>query len=188
MAVLTVAAQLFVTKGFHSTTLNDVADRLNITKPAIYYYFTSKDEILIACTHAALDLAKRYFAEDDDTALDGRQRLVRFMIWYGESMTEPFGQCLVRVAEHDMNAAAHKQLVAAKRVMYERLVTLIEAGIDDGSIASNDPTVIAFSVAGALSWLSHWYRPDGEWTAREAAERITNQLLSGLTTSHRRKR
>ena len=45
LAVLRTAAELFVTQGFHSTKLSDVADRLNITKPAIYYYFESKDEI-----------------------------------------------------------------------------------------------------------------------------------------------
>ena len=46
-AVLRTAVQLFLEQGYHGTTLNDVAERLNITKPALYNYFRSKDEILL---------------------------------------------------------------------------------------------------------------------------------------------
>ena len=48
-AVLRTAVQLFLEQGYHGTTLNDVAERLNITKPALYNYFRSKDEILYEC-------------------------------------------------------------------------------------------------------------------------------------------
>src|SRR5688572_1836138 len=75
LAVLRTAAELFVTRGFHCTKLTDVAERLNITKPAIYYYFASKDEILLGCTQVALDATERYFKESDDASLEGRRRL-----------------------------------------------------------------------------------------------------------------
>ncbi len=48
-AVLRTAVQLFLEQGYHGTTLNDVAERLNITKPALYNYFRGKDEILYEC-------------------------------------------------------------------------------------------------------------------------------------------
>ena len=48
-AVLRTAVQLFLEQGYHRTTLNEVAERLNITKPALYNYFRSKDEILFEC-------------------------------------------------------------------------------------------------------------------------------------------
>ena len=48
-AVLRTAVQLFLEQGYHGTTLNDVAERLNITKPALYNYFRGKDEILFEC-------------------------------------------------------------------------------------------------------------------------------------------
>ena len=180
LAVLRTAAELFVTQGFHSTKLSDVADRLNITKPAIYYYFESKDEILIECTRVALEATERYFAENDDPSLQARARLERFMIWFGVSMTEPFGKCLVRVAEHDVDEATQKQLAAGKRAVYRRFRELIEAGIADGSIARCDATVAAFTVAGALGWLSQWHRQGGNSSAEQAASRVTTMLLQGL--------
>src|SRR5215470_11747475 len=48
-AVLRMAVQLFLEQGYHGTTLNHVAGRLNITKPALYNYFHGKDEILYEC-------------------------------------------------------------------------------------------------------------------------------------------
>ena len=45
-AVLRTAVALFLEQGYHGTTLNHVAERLNVTKPALYNYFHSKDEIL----------------------------------------------------------------------------------------------------------------------------------------------
>ncbi len=180
IAVLTTAAELFVTHGFHGTTLNDVADRLHITKPAIYYYFTNKDEILVECTKAALAATETYFEESDDRSRSGRERLERFMVWYGVSMTTPFGKCLVRVAEQDVDATTHKQLAAAKRVIYERLRSLVDAGIADHSLVVEDANVAAFTIAGALSWLSHWHRPNGKLSAQEASTRITALLMRGL--------
>ncbi len=48
-AVLATAAQLFLEQSYSRTSLNDVAERLNITKPALYHYFRNKEEILLEC-------------------------------------------------------------------------------------------------------------------------------------------
>ena len=55
-AVLRTAAQLFNEKGFHATSLDDVAERLHITKPTLYYYIRSKDEILFECVSIGLQM------------------------------------------------------------------------------------------------------------------------------------
>lgn len=181
IAVLTTAAELFVTRGFHSTKLSDVADRLNITKPAIYYYFESKDEILVECARAALAASEGYFSKEDDATRSGRERLERFMIWFAVNMTTPFGQCLVRVADQDVEDETQRQLTAAKRAIDKRFRQLVEAGISDRSLKSVDAKIAAFTVAGALGWLGHWHRPGGDWSAREAAVLVTALLLDGLT-------
>jgi hypothetical protein len=45
-AVLQTAAELFLEKGFSRTLMNDVAERLSITKPALYHYFSNKEDML----------------------------------------------------------------------------------------------------------------------------------------------
>ena len=55
-AVLRMAAQSFNEKGFHATSLDDVAARLNVTKPTLYYYFKNKEEILFECVRIGLEM------------------------------------------------------------------------------------------------------------------------------------
>ena len=62
-AVLQTAAQLFNERGFHATSLDDIAERLNVTKPTLYYYVESKDQILLECVRTALDLMRSGIAE-----------------------------------------------------------------------------------------------------------------------------
>ncbi len=183
LAVLTTAAELFATHGFHRTTLTEVATRLNITKPAIYHYFTSKDSILIECIQLAIEASEKFFAERGNDIGTGRERLRRFMVWYAENMTAPFGRCLVRIAEQDVGPEAQKQLLAAKRLAYRRLRQMIEAGVEDRSIPKCDTNAAALTIAGAVSWLGHWYRAGGRLPPNEAAELVTDLLLEGLAPS-----
>ena len=55
-AVLQAAAQLFNERGFHATSLDDIAARLNVTKPTLYYYVKNKDEILLQCVSQGLTM------------------------------------------------------------------------------------------------------------------------------------
>ena len=47
-AILTTAAELFGERGYGGVSLEDVADRLDVTKGSLYYYFASKDELVTA--------------------------------------------------------------------------------------------------------------------------------------------
>ena len=46
----TVATELFIEQGYEGTSLREIADRLGITKAALYYHFPSKDDILARCS------------------------------------------------------------------------------------------------------------------------------------------
>ncbi len=47
--ILTIAEQVFAERGFQATTMEDIADRVGVTKPLIYDYFGSKEGLLSAC-------------------------------------------------------------------------------------------------------------------------------------------
>ncbi|MGY2077604.1 MULTISPECIES: TetR/AcrR family transcriptional regulator [unclassified Blastococcus] len=53
--VLDAALDLFSEHGFEGTSLQDIADRLGVTKAAVYYHFHTKDEILLALVEPAFD-------------------------------------------------------------------------------------------------------------------------------------
>jgi AcrR family transcriptional regulator len=53
--ILEVALELFSEQGFEGTSLREVAERLNLTTPALYYHFSSKDHLLISLVRPALE-------------------------------------------------------------------------------------------------------------------------------------
>jgi AcrR family transcriptional regulator len=114
-AVLRTAVQVFLEQGYHRATLNDVAERLNITKPALYNYFGGKDEILFECWAVGQERVDECIAAinaGDGNGLDKLRRLTRA---YGEMMATDFGASLVRFDVRDLTDKNSKTVRAAKR-------------------------------------------------------------------------
>src|SRR5260370_8065240 len=55
-AVLQTAAHMFLEQGYRRTSMSELAKRLQITKPALYYYFHNKEQILVECYRAGITL------------------------------------------------------------------------------------------------------------------------------------
>jgi AcrR family transcriptional regulator len=75
--ILEVAQELFTRQGYDKTSLRDIADRLQITKAALYYYFERKEDILIALHLQLQDLAGDII-DELEAAPDGP---ARFAVW-----------------------------------------------------------------------------------------------------------
>ena len=78
-AVLKTAAQLFLEKSFGRTSMNDVAERLNITKPALYHYFNNKEDILLECYRLGVGLIEETLNEIADHCGNGLQKVEAFI-------------------------------------------------------------------------------------------------------------
>src|SRR5579863_6653061 len=59
-AVLQTAAHLFLEHGYQKTSMSMLATRLCVTKPALYYYFRNKEEILVECYRAGIAEIESY--------------------------------------------------------------------------------------------------------------------------------
>jgi AcrR family transcriptional regulator len=190
-AVLRAAAQVFNEKGFHATSLDDVAARLNIAKPTLYYdalllcreqryYVASKDEILFECVRIGLEMMEEAADEVVARGGSGLGQLVAVMRKYAEIVTMDFGRCLIRVGEEPMPPASRKKLRGLKARIDRRFRALIVRCIADGSFAPRDAKITGFTVAGALSWIARWYRADAALSHSEIADQCIDILIHGL--------
>lgn len=179
-AVLRTAAQIFNEKGFHRTSLDEVAERLHITKGTLYYYIKSKDAILFDCVSIGLEMLQTAIDEAGRTGGTTLDKLVTAMRKYGEIVTMDFGMCLILVGEDPLPAESRKQLRRSKAALDREFRSLIEQGIGDGLLTPCDPKIAAFTVIGALSWLARWYRPDGPLSREETISQCIDMLLKGL--------
>jgi len=179
-AVLRMAAQSFNEKGFHATSLDDVAARLNVTKPTLYYYFKNKEEILFECVRIGLQMIDEAAENVARRGGTGVEQLFAVMHKYAEIVTMDFGMCLIRVGEDPLQPAARRKLRQLKARIDRRFRSLIERGIAEGDLAPCDAKIAAFTVAGALSWIARWYRADGPLSPNDIAEQSISILVEGL--------
>jgi AcrR family transcriptional regulator len=179
-AVLKTAAQLFLEKSYGRTSLNDVADRLKITKPALYHYFRSKEEILLECYRLGTAMIEEILNDIASQCGTGLAKVEAFIYSYANVMTVSFGRCVMRLDDADLSPEALAEVRSYKRKIDRRLRSFIQEGIGDGSITRCDAKIAAFSIAGALNWICHWYEPEGALSSEEIAKQFARTLTQGL--------
>lgn len=179
-AVLRAAVRCFNDKGFHATSLDDVANALSVTKPTIYHYFASKDEILFECVRRGLESIRDAAEAVEGRAGGGLQRLRRLMLDYAVIMTMDFGMCVTRTADHELSTESQVKFRALKREIDDTVRRVVERGMADGTIAKGDPRLVTFTLTGALNWIARWYDPGGALTPQQVAEGTVATLVAGL--------
>ena len=181
-AVLRMAAQVFNEKGYLASTLDEVAERLNVTKPTLYYYVKSKEEILYECVRIGLSMLQDAITEVGASGGTAVDKLVAAMRKYVEIVTMDFGMCVIRVGEDPLPPDSQRKLRRMKAGIDLEFRELIRLGIKEGSIKPCDPKIAAFTLAGALSWIGRWYQPGGPLTPEQIADQCIALLASGLCT------
>ncbi len=74
-AVILTAARAFRERGYHNTSLDDIASELNVTKPTVYHYVENKEQLLFECFRAGLNQIMEGFEEIHGSQGSARERL-----------------------------------------------------------------------------------------------------------------
>jgi AcrR family transcriptional regulator len=179
-AVIRAAAHAFNRKGYHNTSLDDIAAALDVTKPTVYYYVTSKEQLLFECFVAGVEQIRAAFREVKQLKVPARERLNAVLRHYGEAVASEFGWCMVRAEEQDLSPDMSSHIKALKSEIDQGIRRLIRDGIQEGSIHPCDPKMTAFALAGALNWIAHWYRENQSMTGAEIAAAFVTVFENGL--------
>ncbi|WP_068086732.1 TetR/AcrR family transcriptional regulator [Novosphingobium rosa] len=179
-AVLRAAVQMFNERGFHQTSLDDVAARLGVSKPTIYHYLGNKDQVLFECVTIGLSQLLEAAEASRQRPGQGIDRLIAFLTRYAEINMDDFGRCVVRTSDEALSPESRQQFHALKRQIDSAMRQLIRDGIEDGSIAPVDPKMLAFALAGALNWPARWHNPQGAETPATIAADLVHVLAGGF--------
>lgn len=182
-AVLNMAARLFIERGYGRATLNDVADQLNITKPALYHYFSSKEDILLECYRLGWDMAEAEIRRIRLGGEPGIGKLRHFICAYARLMAKDHGAILVRVDDRELSPEPRAEVRGWKREIDAAVRGFIREGIADGSVRPCDVRAASFLISGSLNWIGHWRRPGGPMTPEEIGDHFADLLLGGLAAA-----
>ena len=179
-AVILAAARAFRARGYHNTSLDDLAASLEVTKPTLYLYVPNKEAILFECFRAGLDQITATLDDCEKAEGPARERLFAFIRGYAAAIVGDFGWCMLRAEDQHLGATMSRRIKQLKAGIDRRMRALIAAGVADGSIRDCDPKMTAFALAGALNWMGHWYREDASLRPGEIAERFIDVFNRGL--------
>lgn len=179
-AVLRAAVRMFNGRGFHTTSLDDVAASLGVSKPTIYHYLGNKDQVLLECVTRGVEQLRGAADAARATPGSGFDRLGEFLRRYGEIIMDDFGRCVIRTADEQLSEESSLRFRALKREIDQSMQRLISEGVADGSIAPTDVKLAGFTLAGALNWPARWHKPEGRLSAEEVSSQMVDILMRGL--------
>lgn len=178
--ILHAALRAFRERGYHATTLDDIAHRLGVRSTALYHYFPDKESILYACHCESLAEVGRVLERAEERCSSAADRLRCVIREHARVMTDslegsPFAFEVAALKPE------HRAEVVAARDSYERaLRQIISEGIATGEFRPVDPKLAVFAILGAVNWIARWYVPDGPTHGSELGDHFAEHLVKGL--------
>ena len=180
-AVLQTAAHLFLEQGYRRTSMGELAKRLSITKPALYYYFKNKEQILVDCYGHGISAIESGLDQALVIHGTGFDRVKAYIQAYATTVvSHEFGRCVAMLDDSVLSAPARKEVRGLKRRIDAAIRQYLEDGIADGSVASCNVKLASFAIAGAINWIGTWYQPAGPLSAAEIGREFACLLTEGL--------
>lgn len=179
--ILDAAARIFSEKGYHATSMNDIANAVNLQKASIYYHVASKQEILLLILDEALDLVISRVSEVISNNSPIEEKLRSAVQIYLTTLTEQPNLASVLLLEHKSLKPEFHDRHVPRRDKFEQLWRdLLQKGTEDEVFKIADVHLTTRALLGLMNWVVTWYRADGALTATEIADQYTDLILEGI--------
>jgi AcrR family transcriptional regulator len=179
--VYRTAAKIILQKGYDATSVSDIADALGITKAGLYHYIKGKTELLYEIMKYGLEELEREVLVPAGEIEDPEERLRFVITTHARIVTRGDGVVTILVDEaRALTAAQNRHVVRMKRKYIDCLRDTLDEMKKRGQLRGIDTTVAAFSITGAINWISRWYQEGGRLTADEIAWQIADVALHGM--------
>jgi AcrR family transcriptional regulator len=179
--IFEAATRIFREKGYHATSMQDIAEAVGLLKGSLYHHISSKHELLLEIFEAGMQEATREIEEIAYADLPPADKLRLAITRHVELITGNLDQATVFVMEARAMELEQRQRVVAQRDYFDRLFRrIIQEGVDAEVFRPIDATLVTFALMGMHNWLILWYRRDGRLSPQEIAAIFVDLVLNGL--------
>lgn len=185
--IVQAASRLFKERGYKGVTLAQVAEVAGVDRATIYYYVSSKEELLRVAVEHLVDRnameAQRIFRAKDLTA---PQKLVKLVETLMASYEEHYPHMYVYIQEEmhhvgDDSSEWAKAMTRHTRHWETIFIKLMEEGIEHKQFRADIPPTIAVNALfGMLNWTHRWFKPGGKRDASEVARCFNEIFFKGM--------
>lgn len=177
--ILRSAATVLAEKGYHGTTMEEVAANLLMTKGSMYYYFKNKDDLLYQCHQMIMALSLERIEEVANSELNPIEKLenaVKSHVLLATSEKSMF--MMMDKPDQHFTGEHLKDALGQRREYAHFFDKILKEGIEKNVFDKNiDIRMVRFIILGALNWILQWYSEDGPNTSEEIAEAFASHLL-----------
>jgi TetR/AcrR family transcriptional regulator, cholesterol catabolism regulator len=175
------ATRLFRERGFHATSMQDLAEDLGMNRGSLYHYIDAKDDLLWAIVSGAmarLEAAVRPILEGGGTAPDRLGRAIeahlRFAADHGDELA------LIQVELRALTAERRAILVRQRDAYEGAWREVIRQGVADRSLRPVDVPLASIAILSVCNWFTQWFRPDGALGVPAIGREFAELFLVGL--------
>lgn len=180
--LLEAATHLFKEKGYHSTSMQELAEALGMQKGSLYYYIDSKEELLRRLMERATSFMASQIDEIYAADLPPAEKLRWALENHAVTMMDHLDLVAVYLHEYRNLPPERMAEALAVRKHYERvLMQIVEDGIAAGEFRPVNVKMAVFGMLGMLNWTHQWFSPDGPYSSQEVASTLAGLAMQGLT-------
>jgi len=175
------ASRLFRERGFHATSVRDIAEQVGLRGGSLYAHVEKKDDLLWDIVNEAAD---RFFAAlrpISEADLDIMQKLRKAVLAHLEVVTSDLDAAAVYTVEWRHLSPERREAITRRRDEYEGLFRdLVDEAIRQRFVSAIDAPSAALFILSALNYVFTWYRPDGRLSPEEVGQMLADYIFDGL--------
>ncbi|MGD7044401.1 TetR/AcrR family transcriptional regulator [Jeotgalibacillus proteolyticus] len=174
---------LFEKKGFSETSIQDIVEANGVTKGTFYYYFSSKEELL-------MDIQLRYIddlLEQQERILskeetDCKTKLYDLILMLLHNIKTQGASAKVFFREmRNLNDERLSKIIPKRDAFRVKIEQLLREGIEKKEFQEDlNVSIATFGVLGMANWSYQWFSPEGDLSEEEVARIFTNMILTGI--------
>ncbi len=179
--IVQAAASCFQEKGYQSTSLQDVAEAVQLQKPTLYHYIASKNELLYLVLQQTAESYNYALQTVVNSALNPVAKMDQAIRQHISLQLENMGTVTLFRDVYQLDQPYRDKIRLALKLYRELLQMIIREGIDRGDFAAQDASLSALLILGAINFVHRWYHPQGPLSVSAIADAYSTQLLQTLT-------
>lgn len=173
--LLGATAAVFARKGYHATTMRDLARASGMSLSGMYHYVSGKEDLLYQIQRGfftrVLDGARAAVAG----ALDPAEAVRAFVRYHVRFFTAHMSE--MKVLSHEAESLTGDRDAEIRRL--KRAYVDLLAGVLAGADVA-DARTAAYALFGMMNWIYTWYRPDGRLSAEQLGDALARFALHGV--------
>jgi AcrR family transcriptional regulator len=181
--LLATAARVFADRGYHATTMRDLARVTGMSLAGMYYYVGSKDELLYRIQERCFEqvlAGARAAVSQGTTPADRIARFIRHhVVFFARHMSE------MKVLSHEAESLSgpRREKITRLKRRYVELLSRLIGQLDEEGSGWPEPRIAAYALFGMMNWIYTWYDPTGPVSPDNLAGHFARLFLTGAAAN-----